>query len=44
MIKIFHSTPKLSVNDSDIDNACRSMHQSIMKKKQKLLVKIGLLK
>ena len=31
--KIFHSSTKLIANDSDIDEAFISMHQSIMKKK-----------
>ena len=30
--KIFHSSTKLIANDSDIDEAFISMHQSIMKK------------
>ena len=31
-IKIFHSSVKLIANDSDIDEAFKSMHQSIMTK------------
>ena len=31
--KIFHSSAKLIASDSDIDEAFKSMHQSIMKKK-----------
>ena len=30
--KIFHSSTKLSSSDSDIDEAFKSMHQSIMTK------------
>ena len=30
--KIFHSSAKLIANDSDINEAFKSMHQSIMKK------------
>ena len=30
--KIFHSSTKLSASDSDIDEAFKSMHQSIMTK------------
>ena len=30
--KIFHSSTKLNVSDSDIDEAFKSMHQSIMTK------------
>ena len=30
--KIFHSSTKLIANDSDIDEAFKSMHQSIMTK------------
>ena len=32
MQNIFHSSPKLIVNNSDIDKALASMHQSIMTK------------
>ena len=32
MRKIFHSSAKLIVNESDIDKAFRSMHQSVMTK------------
>ena len=41
--KIFHSSAKLIASDSHIHEAFKSMHQSIMKKKQKnMLVKTGL--
>ena len=30
--KIFHSSAKLTASDSDIDEAFKSMHQSVMKK------------
>ena len=34
--KIFHSSAKLIANDSDIDEAIKSMYQSIMTKIKKL--------
>ena len=34
--KIFHSSAKLIVSDSDIDEEFKSMHQSIMAKTKKL--------
>ena len=34
--KIFHSSPKLIASDSDIDEAIKSMHQSIMTKIKKM--------
>ena len=39
---IFYSCTKLIASNSDIDEAFKFMHQSIMKKIKKLLVKIGL--
>ena len=36
--KIFHSRTKLVAGDSDIDEAFKSMHQSIMKNNQKILI------
>ena len=44
MCKIFHSSAKLIVNDSDIDKALRPMYQSAMMKKKFLISKMGLLK
>ena len=44
MCKIFHSSAKLIVNDSDIDKAFRPMYQSAMMKKKFLISKMGLLK
>ena len=42
--KIFHSKAKVIASDSDINETFKSMHESIMKKSQTLLAKIGLLK
>ena len=40
--KIFHSCTKLITSDSDINEACKSMHQSIVTKIKIMLMKIGL--
>ena len=40
--KIFHSSAKLIANDSHIDEAFKSMHESIIKKYIYMLVKTGL--
>ena len=44
MHKIFHLNAKLVSNDSDIDKTFTLIHQSVMARIKKLLVKIGLLK
>ena len=40
--KIFHSGAKLIASDSDSDETCKSMHQSIMRKRKIMLLKIVL--
>ena len=40
--KIFHSSTELIADDSDIDEAFKFMHQSIMTKIKIMLAKIGL--
>ena len=38
--KIFHSSTKLTTRDSEIDEASKSMHQSIIIKWKNIIVKI----
>ena len=40
--KIFHASAKLIVRASDIDEEFKSIHQSIMKEINVMLIKVGL--
>ena len=44
MRKIFHSSAKLIANDSDIDKAFESIHESGKTEIKKITAKIGFLK